>query len=70
VIDLVDLYLCGWVVTTTVAMLAAHRFGDDRAAPELQSLAGASVIAGALWPVLVLGIVELGSLATLSKLRR
>ena len=68
--DLVDLYLWGWVVTTIIAMLAAQKFRDDTSPPELPSVAAVSVVAGALWPVLLLGIVELGSLQTMSKLRR
>ena len=65
---MIDLYLWGWIVTTTVTFLAARRFADQRHAPAVQSLAGVSLIAGAVWPVLVVGVVELGSLVTVSKL--
>jgi hypothetical protein len=64
----IELYFWGWIVTTAVTFLAARRFADQRHAPAVQSLAGVSVIAGAVWPVLVLGVVELGSLVTVSKL--
>jgi hypothetical protein len=64
----IELYFWGWIVTTAVTFLAARRFADQRHAPAVQSLAGVSVIAGAAWPVLVLGVVELGSLVTVSKL--
>ena len=67
--DLVDLYLWGWVVTTIIAILAARKFRDDASPPELQSIAAVSLLAGALWPVLLLGVVELGSLQTVSRLR-
>ena len=64
----INLYLWGWIVTTAVTFLAARRFADQRYAPRVESLAGVSVIAGAVWPVLVVGVVELGSLVTVSKL--
>jgi hypothetical protein len=65
----IDLYLWGWIVTTAVTFLAARAFADERYAPPVRSLAGVGVIAGALWPVLAVGVVELGSLVTVSKLR-
>ena len=65
---MIDLYLWGWIVTTAVTFLAARRFADERYAPRVESLAGVSVIAGAVWPVLVVGVVELSSLVTVSKL--
>ena len=55
-------------MTTAVTFLAARRFADERYAPRVESLAGVSVIAEAVWPVLVVGVVELGSLVTVSKL--
>jgi hypothetical protein len=64
----IDLYLWGWILTTAVTFLAARRFADETSAPPVESLAKVSVIAGALWPVLVVGVVELGSLVTISKL--
>lgn len=65
---MIDLYLWGWFVTTAVTFLAARGFADERSAPPIESLAGVSLIAGAVWPVLVVGVVELGSLVTVSKL--
>ena len=65
---MIGLYLCGWILTTAVTFLAALRFADERSAPPVESLAGVSVIAGAVWPLLVVGVVELGSLVTVSKL--
>lgn len=51
-------------MSTAVTFLAARRFADERGAQRDESLAGVSVIAGAVWPVLVVGVVELGSLVT------
>ena len=65
---MIDLYLWGWIVTTAVTFLAARMLGDERSAPPVESIAGISMIAGAMWPVLVVGVVELGSLVTVSKL--
>ncbi len=56
-------------MTTAVTFLASQTFADERSAPRVESLAGISVIAGALWPVLVVAAVELGSVVTVSKLR-
>lgn len=66
---MIDLYVWGWIVTTAVTFLAARTFADERSAPPVESLVGISVIAGALWPVLVVAAVELGSVVTVSKLR-
>jgi hypothetical protein len=65
----IEFYLWGWITTTAVAFWATLRFGDEKSGPSLESIAVVSMIAGAVWPVLAVGIVELGSLATYSKLR-
>jgi biotin transporter BioY len=66
IVLLVNTYLCGWLVTTAVVIFAADRFSaQSRVRPGLQmSLA---VLCGALWPLVILGIVELGFVAMLAK---
>lgn len=66
IVLLVNTYLCGWLVTTTVVIFAADRFSaQSRVRPGLRmSLA---VLCGALWPLVILGILELGFVAMLAK---
>ena len=66
---MIAVYLWGWIVTTALTFWAAVKFGEDRSAPPLKALAVISVIAGAAWPALALGMVQVGSLAAYSKLR-
>ncbi|MBV9513445.1 MAG: hypothetical protein JO280_05280 [Mycobacteriaceae bacterium] len=63
-----EFYLWGWLATTVLTFWLAHKFAEDRSAPPLDAVAVVSLIAGALWPVLAVGIVELGSLVTYAKL--
>ena len=63
---LVNTYLCGSLVTTAVVIFAADRFSaQSRVRPGLQmSLA---VLCGALWPLVILGMLELGFVAMFAK---
>jgi hypothetical protein len=54
-------YLVAWGVTTGVAFVASRRLGD-RGQPAI-NVFFVSVLAGALWPLLLLGVVELSSVA-------
>ena len=54
---LLTVYLCGWLVTTIGALVAANRFSDHRTASPLAHGTFA-VLAGVLWPVLVVGVAE------------
>ena len=65
---MIDVYLWGWMLTTAVTFLASLRFAHKRSGPPVESLAGVSVAAGAVWPVLVVGVMELGAVVTVSKL--
>lgn len=57
-------YLIGWVVSTAVVFLASRRLNDPHnPAPHLLIL---SAVAGALWPLLLLGAVEFSSLVACS----
>jgi biotin transporter BioY len=66
IVVLVNTYLCGWLVTTAVVIFAADRFSAQSwVRPGLRmSLA---VLCGALWPLVILGILELGFVAMLAK---
>ncbi|ANE78811.1 hypothetical protein A7U43_05220 [Mycobacterium adipatum] len=57
-------YLIGWVVGTAVVYVASRRLNDPRnPAPHVLIL---SAVAGALWPMLLLGAVEFSSLMACS----
>jgi hypothetical protein len=54
---MVLVYLCGWLVTTVAAAITATHF-SDRGMSRLLSVGSLAVLAGALWPVLVIGVVD------------
>lgn len=57
-------YLVGWVLSTAVVYVASRRLNDPRnPAPHILMLSG---VAGALWPMLLLGAVEFSSLVACS----
>lgn len=60
----VTIYLIGWVVGTIGVYLASRRLNDRRDPATHQLLL--SAVAGALWPLLLLGTVEFSSLAACS----
>jgi hypothetical protein len=61
---LLNVYLCGWVVTTIGTLVAVNRL-PDRRRPHLLA-----VLAGALWPVLVVGVIELVAIVVLARSMR
>ena len=63
--ELVVMYLGGWVVATLCMHAAGRRLSDSRS-PSEHPL-GVSVVAGALWPLLVIGVAELSSVAVYAK---
>jgi hypothetical protein len=67
---LIAFYVCGWLATTALALVAAFGFRDRRQPPRLLSVAAVSVIAGALWPLLMIGVVDLGEIMSFAKLLR
>ncbi len=67
VYDLVVIYLGIWVVVAAGLYTVTAHFSDFRS-PASHPL-GISVLAGALWPLLLLGMAEFSSLAVLAKAR-
>jgi hypothetical protein len=59
-------YLAGWVLTTVGLALSVDRMQDPRS-PQLRPLPLA-VVAGALWPLLILGAVEYATVAAAAAL--
>ena len=66
---LLNVYLGGWLVTTIGALVVATRVSDRRRSG-LLSLELVAVFAGALWPVLVVGVVELLAIVAVIKVMR
>lgn len=57
-------YLIGWVVSSAIVYVASRRLNDpSNPAPHTLIL---STVAGALWPMLLLGAVEFSSLVACS----
>lgn len=50
-----NLYLCGWFVTTVAALVVANAF-PEASAPRARGLL--AILAGALWPVVVAGLAQ------------
>jgi hypothetical protein len=63
---LVWAYLGGWAVAAVVLLVASRRLRDERRPAPHPLLV--SVVGGAVWPLLLLGAVELGSAAAASKI--
>ena len=57
---LIVIYLVGWLPVTFAVYVAGKRLSDRRTPAEHPVLV--SLAAGALWPLLVVGLVELSSI--------
>lgn len=68
--SLILLYVGGWLTTTAIALMAATGLRDRRHGPRPPSIALVSLIAGAFWPVLVVGAAEVGGVVSVAKLKR
>jgi hypothetical protein len=64
---LIGIYLGGWVLVT-LGVYGASRRWNDRDAPARHP-AWVSLLAGALWPLLVVGLVELSSVIVYTKVQ-
>jgi hypothetical protein len=66
---IMTIYLIGLVVTTIGAYAEGRWFLRDDRTPSPQPLAVA-VLAGVMWPLLLLGLVEVGAVVALQKTLR
>ncbi|AGB26159.1 hypothetical protein Mycsm_05995 [Mycobacterium sp. JS623] len=64
---LIAIYLIGWLPVSFAAYVAANRLADRRASADQPSMIVVSLAAGAIWPLLVVGLVELSSVMVLTK---
>ena len=52
-------YLGGWVITTVITFVAGRRLADGPTTT--RSSLGFSLLAGLVWPLMIVGVVELSS---------
>jgi hypothetical protein len=60
-----NIYLCGLMLTTVIAVVFANESREIRIATPL-TRGVVAVIAGALWPVLVVGVLEMACIVWLA----
>jgi hypothetical protein len=64
---LIAVYLIGWLLASIAAYVVGRRL-SQRETPADHTMVGlVSVAAGAVWPLLVVGLVELSSVMVLTK---
>jgi hypothetical protein len=59
-------YLAGWALTSMVLMLSSRWLASRR--PSAPHPIAVSFLAGAAWPLLLLGVVEFGAIAAAARL--
>ncbi|HEX7826579.1 MAG TPA: hypothetical protein VF477_16875 [Mycobacterium sp.] len=62
------IYIAALAVTTAVTFVASRRLGDRSNPAPVMDAVVASVLAGAFWPLLLLGVVELSSVVAYTTL--
>jgi heme/copper-type cytochrome/quinol oxidase subunit 2 len=67
IIMLIVIYLVGWLVATCAAYAASRRLAEPDASPLHPLMVG--VAAGAVWPLLVVGLIELSSIVVLTRVQ-
>ena len=60
-------YAVGWLLVSVAAYAAGRRLADRATPPDQFSTVTVSVAAGAVWPLLVIGLVELSSVMVFTK---
>jgi uncharacterized membrane protein YhaH (DUF805 family) len=64
---LIAVYLIGWLLASLAAYAAGRRLADRRTPADHSLMVLVSVAAGAIWPLLVVGLVEFSSVMVLTK---
>jgi hypothetical protein len=59
-------YLCGWLIASVIAFAVADSFPNDPTSPP-RARGALAVVAGALWPVLLVGIVQVACVGAVAK---
>lgn len=64
---LIVIYLIGWLPVSFAAYAAGKRLADRQTPPDQSLMVMVSLAAGAVWPLLVVGLVELSSVMVFTK---
>ena len=64
---LIAIYLIGWLPVSFAAYAAGKRLADRRTPAQQPFMVIVSLAAGAIWPLLVVGLVELSSVMVFTK---
>ena len=64
---LIAIYLIAWLPVSSAAYAAGKRLTDRRAPADQPLMVIVSLAAGAIWPLLVVGLVEMSSVMVLTK---
>jgi hypothetical protein len=67
IVMLIVIYLGGWLAVACAAYAAGRRLTDSESPPDHPLLM--SLAAGAVWPLLVVGLVELSSVIVLTRVQ-
>ena len=59
-------YLCGWLFATIGALAVAERVSGSES-PSAHVSLGVGVVAGALWPVVIAGLVQVAAIALVAR---
>jgi hypothetical protein len=64
---LIVIYLAGWLPVSFATYAAGRRLSDRQTPANQPMMVMVSVAAGAVWPLLVVGLVEMSSVMVLTK---
>jgi hypothetical protein len=64
---LIAIYLIGWLPMSVAAYAAGKRLADRRTPADQPLMMVVSLAAGAIWPLLVVGLVEMSSVMVLTR---
>lgn len=64
---LIAVYLIGWLPVSFAVYAAGKRLADRQRAADDPLMVIVSLVAGAVWPLLVVGLVELSSIVMLTR---
>ena len=64
---LIAVYLIGWLPVSFAVYAAGKRLADRRRSADDPLMVVVSLAAGAVWPLLVVGLVELSSIVMLTR---
>jgi hypothetical protein len=60
-----QIYLYGAIIAAAGTSVAADLFSDDRSTPKVR--VALTVVAGVLWPLMLIGLLQLGCLSIVAK---